>query len=651
MNTQPISTMKTNASLTKTTWLQHMAGHVRTACAANLRPLLLLLLLPAAVQAQYTYTTDNGTITITGYTGPGGDVTIPSTVNGLPVTSIGNYAFYNNTSMTSVTIPDSVTYIGYSAFWDCFSLTSVRIGYGFTNNFRDAFSGSTNLIAITVNVLNPVYSSVDGVLFNKSQTALIQCPARKAGSYAIANGVTDIGNNAFSGCRSLTNITIPASVTNIWNSAFGGCTSLTAITVDDLNPVYSSVDGVLFNKSQTVLILCPEGRAGSYSIPNSVISIGGSAFSFCTSLTSVVIPNSVTSIGDSAFIRCVSLASVTIGNGLTGIRAGTFSGCRSLTNITIPSSVTDIGGGAFSECTSLISVTIPNSVTSIGNFVFYSCYSLTAITVDSLNSAYSSVDGVLFNKSRTMLIQCPGGKAASYTIPDGVHNIGDWAFSRCTGLTNVTIGNGVTRIEGRAFFGCTNLSSVTIGNSVTSIGHSAFIVCSSLTAVTIPNSVTNIENYAFYLCTSLSKVTIGNGVGFIGDGAFYGCTSLTGVYFQGDAPGFGYPVDYDENNATIYYFPGTKSWDSTFSGCPTAVWSLPNPLILKPSPNFGAQTNQFGFIISWATNLSVVVEACTDLANPVWSPVGTNTLTDGSSYFSDPQWTNYASRFYRVSVP
>jgi len=305
--------------------------------------------------------------------------------------------------------------------------------------------------------------------------------------------------------------------------------------VGALNAFYSSVDGVLFNKSQTLLIQYPGGKAGSYTIPNSVTSIGLEAFVFCPSVTSVTIPNSVTSIGVPAFAACSSLS---------------------------------------------------------------------AITVDALNAFFSSVDGVLFNKSQTLLIQCPGGKAGSYTIP-----------------------NSVTSIEWYAFYSCTSLTSVTIPNSVTSIGWYAFYSCTSLTSVTIPNSVTSIGGYVFY-----------------------SCTSLTGVYFQGNAPDFG-PYAYvfsGATNATVYYLPGTTGWGTTLAGRPAVLW---NPLVGTGDASFGVRTNRFGFTITGASNLVLVVEASTNPTNPAWIPVGTNTLTGGSSYFSDPQWTNYPVRFYRLRSP
>jgi hypothetical protein len=240
---------------------------------------------------------------------------------------------------------------------------------------------------------------------------------------------------------------------------------------------------------------------------------------------------------------------------------------------------------------------------------------------------------------------------ASITIGYSVTSIGDSAFWGCASLSSVTVPNRVTSIGIAAFWGCTSLSSLTIGNTVTSIGANAFADCSRLTSIAIPNSVTSIGYGAFYPCSSLTNVTVGAGVSSIGDAAFDGCSSLKAVCFQGNAPSLGNGVFFGDYSATVYYLPGTTGWGRTFGWLPTALWFLPNPLILTSGPGFGVQSNAFGFIISWATNLPVVVEACTNLANHSWSPLKTNALTGGWSHVSDPQWTNYPGRVYRLRSP
>ena len=471
------------------------------------------------------------------------------------VTSIDWNAFFNCTSLTSIVIPNSATSIGGSAFEGCASLTSVVISKNVTSIGYSAFAGCISLKSITVDSKNSAYLSIDGVLFNKDKTELICYPAGKEDkSYTIPDSVTRIESIAFSKCTSLTSITIPNSVTSIGDDAFEGCTSLSSvvipnsvtemgwsvfagcssltsvtigrnlkeigeyvfedctslksITVDDKSSTLSSLDGVLFNKDKTELICYPAGKEDkSYTIMNSVTNIVYRAFEGCTLLSSVTIPDSVTSIGIEVF-----------------------SGCSSLTGIDISNSVTNIGYYAFGDCTSLTEIVIPNSVTDIDSGAFGGCSALTSVKVDSKNSAYSSLNGVLFNKDKTELICYPEGKAdKSYTIPNSVTNIDSYAFSDCTSLTSIVIPNSVTSI-GSAFWGCTSLTSVTIPDSVTSIGWYAFHGCTSLTSIVIPNSVTSIGCGVFYGCTSLTSIVIPDSVTNIHYVAFEGCTSLTTIY-------------------------------------------------------------------------------------------------------------------------
>ncbi len=237
--------------------------------------------------------------------------------------------------------------------------------------------------------------------------------------------VTSIGGSAFRYCTSLTSVTIPDSVTSIGGWAFTDCASLTSVT-----------------------------------IPDGVTSIGEYTFSWCTSLTSATIPDSVTSIGEFAFHNCKSLTSMTIPRSVVSIGYDAFGWCESLTSVTILDGVRSIGNSAFTDCKSLTSVTIPNSVTSIGRGAFSSCASLTGIWVAEGNSHYANdASGVLFNKDKTTLVQCPGAFAV-YTIPGSVTSIGDDAFSGCASLTSVTIPDSVTSIGNYAFSCCGSLTDV-----------------------------------------------------------------------------------------------------------------------------------------------------------------------------------------------
>ena len=271
--------------------------------------------------------------------------------------------------------------------------------------------------------------------------------------------VTEIGDYAFYNCDSLTSVTIPDSVTTIGDSAFDCCTSLTSVTIPDS---VTTIGDSAFDECL---------RLTSITIPDSVTMIGDSAFEYCRRLTSVTIPDSVTTIGDSAFYYCDSLTSVTIPDSVTTIGERAFYWCDSLTSVTIPDSVTTIGNRAFQSCSSLTSVTIGNSVTTIGDYAFYDCDSLTSVT-----------------------------------IPDSVTTIGERAFEYCRSLKEFkgkfAADNGRCLIMDNTIIAYANASGTTytIPDSVTTIGDYAFSDCDSLTSVTIPDSVTTIGEYTFYDC-------------------------------------------------------------------------------------------------------------------------------------------------------
>ena len=306
----------------------------------------------------------------------------------------------------------------------------------------------------------------------------------------------------------------------------GALMTYAATTVQKINGIYYTLDTTAKTAEVRNSTNSNEYYFGKIDIPENVtyqtddfkvISIRDSAFSWCSSLTSVTIPNSVTSIGTRAFYGCSSLKSVTIPNSVTSIGDSAFSGCSSLTSVTIPNSVTSIGYEAFRACSTLTSVTIPNSVTSIGDYAFSGCSSLTSVTIPN---SVTSIGAYAFRECSSL---------TSVEIPNSVTSIGTYVFSECSSLTSVTIGNSVTSIEESVFEGCKNLTSVTIGNSVTSIGINAFHGCSSLKSIEFPNSVSSIWASAFNGCSSLKSIEFPNSVSSIGANAFYGCLNLTSV--------------------------------------------------------------------------------------------------------------------------
>ena len=375
-------------------------------------------------------------------------------------------------------IPNSVTYIGNDAFFDCKSLTSINIPNSVTNIGDRAFYNCVSLTGINIpdNVINIGYGA-----FNICESLT---------RINIPNSVTNIGDYVFSGCSSLVNINIPNSVTNIGDYAFGACRSLININIP--NSVTNIGDYVFSGCSSLVNI----------NIPNSVTNIGDGAFCRCKSLTKIIIPNSVTNIGDWAFCECESLICINISDGVTNIGNNAFCSCKSLTSINIPNSVTNIGDKAFSGCESLTKIIIPSSVVNMNGNPFSGWNG--KLYNESKEFIYEHQ--ILFNKDRTTLIAYISNDT-NCIIPNGVTNIGDRAFWKCKSLNNIKIPNSVTNIGNEAFSWCESLTNINIPNSMTNIGDRVFCWCKSLTSINIPDSVTYIGNYAFCKCSSLpSKI-------------------------------------------------------------------------------------------------------------------------------------------------
>ncbi len=375
---------------------------------------------------------------------------------------------------------------------------------------------------------------------------------------SITYSVTSIGDYAFYGCTSLTNVTIGNGVTSIGDLAFSDCYGLTSVEIPE---GVTSIGDYAFYFCYGLT---------SVEIPEGVTSIGDGAFHRCSGLTSVEIPASVTSIGDEAFRWCSGLTSIVVDEGNTVYDSRNncnaiietasntlIIGCK---NTIIPSGITSIGNSAFSDCYGLTSIEIPVSVTSIGDDAFYSCNGLTSIVVDEGNTVYDSrnnCNAIIETASNTLILGCK-----NTIIPASVTSIGDEAFRWCSGLTSIEIPASVTSIGNRSFSSCDSLTSIVVddGNSVydsrnncnaiietasntliigcknsiipasvTSIGDWAFAYCRSLTSIEIPSSVTSIGDWAFAYCRSLTSIEIPSSVTSIGNYAFELCDGLTSI--------------------------------------------------------------------------------------------------------------------------
>lgn len=328
------------------------------------------------------------------------------------------------------------------------------------------------------------------------------------------------------------------------------------------------------------------------SIVVAAVAIFGLLQSAPAQLTYETNNGAITVTGYTGFGPAITIPATFNGYPVIAIGNAAFESASSVTSVSMPNSVTNIGPFAFAA-SGLTGVTIPNSVIGIGQNAFAECNSLTNIAVNAGDPAYSSLSGVLFDQPQHTLIQYPAALANnSYTVPGTVTSISD-----------------------DAFYGASGVDNVTIPKCVSTIGNDAFAYCVALSAAYFGGNAPNVGSFAFY------ETGFGSGI-------------------------------------TVNYLPGTSGWQAFSAALGQSLagsvfWYQSAPEILSFEPGFGVDTNQFGFIISWATNATLIVDACTNMSNPVWLPLSTNTVaaTNGTANFSDAQWKTYAKRFYRLRSP
>ncbi len=542
------------------------------------------------------------------------NVTLPDGIK-----SINYYSFYNCSALESIAIPDTVKIIGSYGFKNCTTLKTVIIGANSNLEavYEGAFSGCVMLSSITLpscveDIEEEVFqdcSSLMSITIPASirilENSVFQgCSALQSVSFRENSELIKIEKSAFRDCASLTSISLPSSMENIGESAFRNCSALTSI---DLPTSISSIGDYAFYECVSLV---------SITIPSMMTSIKERTFYGCTSLTSITIPDGITIIEYGAFEKCTSLNSVSMPTSVTSVDSAAFMECTTLKTIYVPDTVEYIGMYAFDDtayyndqnnwkngvlyinnhlikaidlsgaysvkdgtktiasyafwCPALISINLPDSTEFVNYAAFDGCPLLSSINVSEKNVAFSSADGVLYNKSKTTLLYYSRGKTdSSFIVPKSVTCIGESAFCNCDKLCSIIITENILSIEYAAFMNCTNLRSVIFfkNSKLTSIGQDAFYSCTSLHSISIPSNVTRIESYAFGGCSSLTSVSMLNNVTHIGNAAFYSCYSMTSVAIPETVTFIGTSAFGECSSLTdVYYGGSSEQWKKVAKG-------------------------------------------------------------------------------------
>ncbi len=552
--------------------------------------------------SDFRFIIDGGKAKIIGYVGSDSHVVIPSDLGGSPVAVISAHSFTSET-IEHVVLPETLEKLENPSFFRCPVLKTIHFSSGVSSAHASFAIECPSLENIDVSEDNPYFRSVGGVLYSKDMTRLVRCPVSVEGEFAVPDGVRKIDSEAFLSCLKITKLIYPSCTEKIAFEVVGTAkdhAALSALEVSEDHPLYSTVDGILYNKDKTQLLRCPVGRKDDVTVPDGVLSIDSCAFLFCSEIRRIHLPDSAASLGSSAFAHCSSLEEINIPHGVTTLES-TFSQCSSLERITVPDSVLSLGSFCFSECTSLRELFIPSSVLSVGSCAFQGCTSLADIAVDEANTALSAEDGILFDKNRTEILFVSPLKKGLLTIPAGVRSIDRYALSCCSEITEIAIPASLAAIHRFLFIDCTSLrgftvdkeseyyaacdgmltdksmtalircpqckaGSVILPDSVKKLSSNAFSSCRLITEVELPVGISAVPTQAFYRCTALESVTLPETVIALGSFAFWGCKNLC-------------TLELPESLRTI--------GDLAFTGCNVLITAPHNPSHYGYTPDVG----------------------------------------------------------------
>lgn len=471
---------------------------------------------------------EDGTIAILGYKGINTEIQVPEQIEGKEVTSLSG-AFYHCKNITGIKLPETVSEIKRSTFEGCTSLTDIEL----------------------------------------------------------PNSLTFIGSNAFMDCSSLSKINIPEKVKTMYNYIFRGCSNLTEIQVAEENVEYTSIDGVLYNKQKTSLIKYPDGKPGNYEVPDGVTHIETDAFENCSYLKEIILPASVENLNGYMFRNCTGLTNIQVAennpdftsqDGVLYNKEKTYLiRCPEgkTGDFEIPKGITRITSSSFRDCRNLTKIYIPESLTNTGSsvFLFEGCTSLTEIQAAEENSIYSSQDGVLYNKLKTIILRYPSGKSGSYMIPEGVEQIENGAFQECSNLTKVEIPASITEISDGEFDKCSSLTEIQVSKKNLKYSSDSGILYNKEKTELVryvngkngdcilPDGIVNIRNSAFQNCDKLIKIVIPASVEKIGRDVFNYCESLTHIQAVEENQNYSSydGVLYDKIKAALIQYPNGKT--------------------------------------------------------------------------------------------